>query len=530
MLNSKITVDMPKHCVKVSKNGTTYIQYTVRAYRNKKGQPTSDRVAIGKLDEASGRLIPNRNYYELFEKKPEVSTPEYVRSCGTYTVFSGVARKLGIEKLLEKHFPDKAKEILTVAHYMLCEGNVMYYLEDWQDGNVSYSKDSLSGAEVSRVFSRIGEKERLSFFSDWMKQRYSNEYIAYDVTSVSTYSKGMESAEWGYNRDKEKLPQINLGMYYGEDSGLPLYYRVSPGSITDKTHLRYMIEDNSIVSNKRAHFVMDRGFYSAANLQFLTEQGCRFLIALPDSLKYCRELIDRHGTEIVNHSECYLGEGKPYGKAYEVNELGFRMRVHLYYTPEKAARDGAAIQEELAQMERELMQMEEPPDRKLNYGRYFFINRSKDGKLGFRRNFEAIDQALSRAGFFLIAETDFKKTTAEVLDIYRRRDVIEKSFDDLKNDLDMDRLYVHGDATAAGKIFCAFIALVVRSQMHNALGAYLAQRKFTFQKLLLELDKLKLIIAPAYPNGCRLLNPPSRTFKDISELLGLPPISVELVC
>lgn len=23
----------------------------------------------------------------------------------------------------------------------------------------------------------------------------------------------MESLEWGYNRDKEKLPQINVGMY-----------------------------------------------------------------------------------------------------------------------------------------------------------------------------------------------------------------------------------------------------------------------------------------------------------------------------
>ena len=48
------------------------------------------------------------------------------------------------------------------------------------------------------------------------------EFLAYDVTSISSYSKGIESLEWGYNRDKEKLPQLNLGMYYGESSGLPL--------------------------------------------------------------------------------------------------------------------------------------------------------------------------------------------------------------------------------------------------------------------------------------------------------------------
>ena len=68
------------------------------------------------------------------------------------------------------------------------------------------------------------------FFNDWMKRRKNTEYLAYDVTSISSYGKNMENLEWGYNRDKEKLPQINMGMYFGEESGLPLYYRVYPGS------------------------------------------------------------------------------------------------------------------------------------------------------------------------------------------------------------------------------------------------------------------------------------------------------------
>ena len=53
--------------------------------------------------------------------------------------------------------------------------------------------------------------------------------------------------------------------------------------------------------------------------------------------------------------------------------------------------------------------MEEPPDKSLHYDKYFYINRSKDGKLGYIRNFKAIDEALKYCGFFLIAETDFKK-------------------------------------------------------------------------------------------------------------------------
>lgn len=516
-------VEIPPHCVKVPNGKNVYIHYTLRAYRNEKGQPTSERVSIGKYDPETEMLIPNTRYYELFQKRAPLPMPEYVRDYGVYAAFRGIAEELGLDKLLNRHFPGKAEAMLTVAQYMLSEGNVMYYLPDWQEEKMSYSKELLSSAALSRLFAGIDSKSRIAFFNDWIKKRKSPEFIAYDVTSISSCGKGLLNAEWSYNRDKEKLPQINLGMYYGEESKLPLYYRIYPGSIPDKAHLKYMAEDTGLLACQKVKFVMDRGFYSADNLRYLVEKNCRFIIALPGSLKYCRELIDKHRNEIVNKSECYLGPDKPYGRAYEVNELGFRMRVHVYYDPDKAAHDGRLLHDEIAKMENELADMTEPPAKSLHYDRYFFINRSsKDGSLSYRRNPTAIDKALSQCGFFLIAETDFRKTTAEILDIYRRRDVVEKSFDNLKNDLDMRRLYIHSDEVAEGKAFVAFIGLIIRSRMQSLLRGYMAEQHFTFQKILLELDKAKLAISADRLNGCRLLNPPTKTQKDILSNLQLP--------
>ena len=526
-LDKAVRVDVPAHAVMVKNGDKTYVQYTVRAYRNSKGKPTSERVSIGKLDAESGKMIPNQRYYELFQEKTQAIGFHTVQKSGSYAVFSGVSKQLGLTKLIQKHFEDRAEDILTVAHYMLCEGNIMYYLADWQEENVSFSRKELSSAALSRLFGSISMDERVSFFHDWMKQKYSKEYIAYDVSSISSYGKGMESLEWGYNRDKEKLRQINLGVYYGEESKLPLYYRLYPGSIPDKAHLQYMAEDSGVITRRKVRFVMDRGFYSAENLKYLVEHNCRFVIALPSSLKYCKELITKHAHEVIHKSECYLGAGKPYGKAYEVTELGFRMKVHLYYDAEKAAHDAELIHLEVAKMEAELAEMTEPPARKLHYDKYFFINRSsKDGSLSFRRNSAAIDAALSLCGFFLIAETDFQKTTAEILDIYRRRDVVEKCFDSLKNDIDMKRLYTHSDAVAEGKTFIAFLALIVRSSMNNSLHSYMSEHKFTFKKLLLELDKAKLIISADHAHGCRLLNPPSKTLRDIFSALSLDTASL----
>ena len=216
-----------------------------------------------------------------------------------------------------------------------------------------------------------------------------------------------------------------------------------------------------------------------------------------------------------------LGRGLSYGKKYETNELGFRMNVHIYYDPVKALRDSENLYELIEREENELRNMEEPPDRKLHYDKYFFINRSKDGKLGFVKNHKAINEALSLCGFFAIGETDFTKTTAEILYIYRRRDVIEKSFDDLKNELDFKRARTHSDETLNGKVFVSFIALIVKSYMQNQTNTDL-----THKKLILELDKIKIfdIHSNAKP---RIINPPTKTAKDILSSLEL---DFEFVC
>ena len=59
-LNKDVLVEMPAHCVRTKKDKAVYVQYTIRAYRNEKGKPTSERVSIGKEDPETGMLIPNQ--------------------------------------------------------------------------------------------------------------------------------------------------------------------------------------------------------------------------------------------------------------------------------------------------------------------------------------------------------------------------------------------------------------------------------------------------------------------------------------
>lgn len=521
-LNKNIKVAMPEHgCVKREMGDKVYVYYATAVYRNEKGQPTSDRTSIGRYDEETGMLIPNRSYYEVYLKQ-NAPIEGGVYSRGVSTVFNEICKKTGLAQILKRYFPERYKEILTVAQYMLSEGNVMSYIEDYTETHETALNEKYDDVSCSRLFSSIREEDTMLFLKDWLNKNKTDEYIAYDVTSISSYSKQIAELEWGYNRDKEKLPQINMGMYYGEETKLPLYYRIYPGSISDKAHLKYMVESSNRFKNNRLRYVMDRGFYSGDNLRFLTENGHRFVIALPGSLNYCKELVKKYRDTIINKSEYSLGLKLPYGKSVECDELGFRMNVHIYYDPQKALQESEALYELIEHQENDLKNMEEPPERNLHYDKYFYINRSKDGKLGFKKNHKAIDEALKMCGFFLIAETDFKKTTAQILNIYRTRDTVEKSFDNLKNELDFKRVHCQTSETLKGKIFVSFISLIVKSYMANLLGDFARENNYSTRKILLELDKIKTLKLSNTATP-KQINPVSKLGRTVLDLLLINP-------
>jgi transposase len=507
--------------IKYKSKNATYIYHITRIYRNDKGNPTNDRISIGKIDEETGMLIPNKNYYEIFtssteqSKQPEI---ESIKSCGITYVIDGILKEMGLTEIMKRKFPKHADKIIALAEYMLCEGNVMSYYEDWYDEVYPHSNIKLGSADISRIFQAIDYNSRMDFFKTWIYARNQTEYIAYDVTSVSSYAKGIEALEWGYNRDKESLPQINFAMYYGQQSMLPLYYCVYSGSVPDKTHLEYMLRDNELIELKGTKYVMDRGFFTSDNLRFMTETGTRFIISVPNSSLFARELIDKHRNQIVNCSECRLGKNLPYAKSVIREDFGMRVKAHIYYNPAKAAAEEEILFGEIGKCERALSEMTEPPARSLQYDRYFKINRSKDGGVGFIRDARKIDAIISRLGFFIIVETDFEASSLEILLTYRQRDVVEKSFDDLKNELDMKRLYCHSDETMEGKMFVAFFALILRSCMQNKLRTYLSQNNLSFSSVLKELRKMKYVQTR---DGKKLLSPITKKQREILNCCGL---------
>ncbi len=85
--------------VKYRNKDTIYAYHITRIYRNEKGNPTNDRISIGKIDNETGMLIPNKNYYEIYassDDKKILSEIESIKSFGVTFAIYGLLNEIGL--------------------------------------------------------------------------------------------------------------------------------------------------------------------------------------------------------------------------------------------------------------------------------------------------------------------------------------------------------------------------------------------------------------------------------------------------
>ena len=253
--------------------GTTYVYQVTAYWDSTKKQARQKRICIGKKDPRTGELIPSKTQIP----------PRGCRDYGNFHLLHSFATELGLIDGLKEHFPETWQEILTCAFYEISERKPLYLCEQWSESTQTIDGITLSSQRISDLLQELGKSDhqRQAFFKSWATHRAEQEYLAFDITSVSSYSTLIEFLEYGYNRDGEDLPQINLAMLFGETSLLPIFYSTSQGSIRDMSSLSNMILQAEYLEMKKIRFVMDKGFYSEANVAEMLKKRVRFAISVP---------------------------------------------------------------------------------------------------------------------------------------------------------------------------------------------------------------------------------------------------------
>jgi transposase len=500
-------------------NGTVYVYENVSYWDKEEKKTKHKRKCIGHIDPATGDVTPNR-------KKKKVTAMDAARFCdvkgiGVSKLLNRIAELTGVREVLKFAFEDDWKQILSCAYYLIGEGNALSRIEQWSAANTVPFDGVLTSQRVSDLLIRITGGLQLRFFAKWIRHNRNGEYCALDITSVSSYSEMIDFLRRGYNRDKEKLPQINLLLVSGEKSHVPLFFKILPGSIKDVSALVETLNVLDMLDSKIPHVVMDKGFYSEVNVDALYDRHIKFLVGVPFTVGYANEYVDKaRKAGIFSHTNYrMIFDDEVYVMSESIDWKGHRCYVHVCYDSIKAEAESRKFDRLLYVCFGELTLGKRKDEHRTYYERFFTVKETpkRGRKVEYRQ--DAIDRHRENTtGWFVMIGNDVKDPV-KALEIYRMKDTAEKAFDDLKNDLDRKRLRIHSTKAMEGRMFIQFIALILSSKIKEMMNEADWYKNYNMQQVIDEMKALREVKTDGRRKS--LISAPTAFQDKIIKLFGL---------
>ena len=534
-------------------------------WNKEKKQFRTPGKCVGKID-VKGIFTPNRYLANLFQLAPSSLTEhqqsiidtvikkygEAIRaSCvisndyeiqtvlktaravffGPELVFGAITKKYRLETIVKKAFPDQtASDVLSLAWYIASEGSALVNSDVWLDTFENPRGYGMTSQDITRLLDRVTYDGMMTFYKLWpaqaTRERKKGTKVLYDLTSISYYGSDINLADWGYNRDHEKLPQVNYALLCLRDTAIPLFAWPLTGSVNDVRTLENTLQFMSKLGFKPDCLMMDRGFASQENITYMLRNKYTFLQALKVNADWIRKILDV-GEETRMRPDSMINVS---GKTYYVNTTSIWWTILRQKTGKNMGREDIAV------LVREGKKGPVPPDKfevvsrhacsfhalfcqdlvgnqhdrfmerlKNEYERlvandtaevlkelkdYFVIKREKYAR---RRsvdfNMEVVIRHKNKyAGYICYLTNDTSVLSAEhALKEYSTRDYIEKDFDEMKNELDMKRIRVHTDDRMKARLFIQFIAEIymreIRVRLHESNECCKMTRKQIFSNI-----------------------------------------------
>jgi len=126
--------------------------------------------------------------------------------------------------------------------------------------------------------------------------------LAYDSTSISTYSQNQMETRYGYNKAGDGLKTIKLLTLYSIETRQPIVFTKQPGNLPDVTAIENALKQLSAIGLGKAEIVTDNGFYSAGNLAAFLLAGFDFVTLVKTGIKQVKAELAKHGDALSKMS------------------------------------------------------------------------------------------------------------------------------------------------------------------------------------------------------------------------------------
>ena len=170
--------------IRVTKNKQVYLYESWSYWDKKKKAPRTKMVYIGKEDPATKEIVPAGNKW----------TPKSSRDYGNVFLLEKVSSQIVLTEILRDTFPDEWGKLLSCAFFEVSEGKPLYLCGTWLENTYTDMIGGLASQRISELLKSVGENlpARLEFSCLWTEKRGEDEFVVFDISSISSYSKLIE--------------------------------------------------------------------------------------------------------------------------------------------------------------------------------------------------------------------------------------------------------------------------------------------------------------------------------------------------
>jgi transposase len=462
--------------IRYKKRYKKWYAYEITQYWDKKlKKPRQHTKYLGVANEKGGRYSkPGRTVAAVV---PEKAILDY----GDSFAINAVSKNMGLCKIIENSFGN-LDSIMALICFQITEGVAMYNCEHWLEGNIAkklFPAAKVNSQNISSLMKTLGRQDlQNKFFVSYISDFFSNNNnVLIDSTALPSAINSSINAFGYVNGNIEE--NVTCLMLADKKTKLPIYFRAVGGDIADITTLKTTIAEIKKLGLKVSSAVLDAGYCSKDNLQFMCQEQINFITRLPKSHKAFDLLIKQAGAiEKSKHALAY-GKRIVFIKSIKTNLYDHEMYAHIIFDPGKRSHDTKLI----------------------------FKDRLDD-KLT-ENDKKELDEKIKTAGFLiLLSHEDLAEK--EVLPSYYERQTLEQIFGFAKHNNNILPLRVHSEQAVRGYLMLAFLALIVFVTMRQRL-------KMPMDHALLILRNLK---AKIFASDI-VVQEVNRKVKNIFELLGV---------
>ena len=498
------------------KKDVVYIEYEYdRIYDPVRQYTFPKRVTIGKLSETDSELMqPNQNFLKYFPdaELPETKNRTSRSSClrvGAYFVLRKIIEEYNLVELLGGYFEQRDLGLfLDLAVYsIIAENNAAQYYPDYTYNHPLFTNGmkQYSDSTVSDFLNSVTDDQSIGFLNSWNETRNHREkiYISYDSTNKNCQAGDIEMVEFGHPKVDVGQPVFNYAVAYDTHNQEPLFYEKYPGSLNDISQLQFMLDKAFGYGYKKIGFILDRGYFSCENIQYMDKCGYSFVIMVKGMASLVNELVLEHKGTFESKRVNNIYEYGVYGKTVKHRLYAGDKKeryFHLYHSISKESAERAGIENRLDQM---TLYLKKYQNKVKEFGpgfeKYFTLHYDEKTQAFVlpEERCSVVERELDLAGYFCIITSE-KMSAKEAIELYKSRDTSEKLFRGDKSYLGNKSIRVYSEESERAKIFVEFVAMILRCKMYIKLKEEMKKLEkkpnyMTVLAALKELEKIEMV-------------------------------------